>query len=62
VFNLFDCTAGRKVLVLRFASVEAAKAHAVELYGAIAGEDQEDGYIDLLTVRGAVLAIEPDAE
>jgi hypothetical protein len=63
-YDLFDCNRPMtKVLVLRFATVEAAKVHAVSLYGAfIADETDEAGNIDIFTERGVILAIEPTQE
>ena len=62
-FDLFHCTTGRKAAVLRFHTVEAAKAHAVGMFGEFIGCDEDEaGNIDIFTNRGEILAIEPVTE
>ena len=61
-YDLFDCTTGPKARVLRFKSYDAAKAHAVGMFGDFLAEvsDVEALYhaVDIFTVRGNILAIE----
>lgn len=61
-YDLFHCTTGNKARVLRFKSYDAAKAHAVGMFGEFVAEqsDVESMYhaVDILTVRGEILAIE----
>jgi hypothetical protein len=58
-YDLFNINNGNKTFVLRFASLDAAKAHAVSLFGDIVGEDEDGECIDALTNQGFVLAFEP---
>jgi hypothetical protein len=61
-YDLFHCTTGTKSSVLRFPSYEAAKVHAVGMFGEFLAEesDTEAMYhaVDIFTVRGEILAIE----
>lgn len=63
-FDLFDCNRPMtKTFVLRFATLDAAKAHAVQMFGSfIAEETDEAGNVDIFTERGVILAIEPTQE
>lgn len=59
-YDLFDNTAGiAKVQVMRFSSVEAAKAHATPMYGEFVGCDEDGDILDIFTDRGFILSIEP---
>lgn len=58
-YDLFHCTNGHKAAVLRFHTVEAAKAHAVSMFGEFIACDPDGDNLDIFTVRGEILAIEP---
>ena len=58
-YNLFNINNGHKALVLRFADLDAARAHAISLFGQIIGEDEDGDCIDALTNQGFVISFEP---